>query len=269
VLAEPPRWSEPRVKNLLKRFLALMDTPDHISCGNFLESDPVYRQVVNPDIKKLFEKRQGAKIYQTFAKYVYDKSTLALPSGIDSKTRALTTAPTKELELAREKKRRLDEAPPPILALEAGISPQTAKQLKAEGLSGSEIVEIFYVVRSQKTSGTVFRELRRVSIPIEDWEDIIDVARSIMIPVKQLCRFLLELEPEELFGVTDEFGGIASELAETARKPLGWGWWVVLKTYAGDGQRCLDRTWDILERSINERWIASDIAGAAINDDVD
>ncbi len=241
---EPPRWTEPRVRAFLDQFFQLSEGAE-IPCNDIMEQDTVYQQVINPKIKELFRQRRGAKIYQTYLKYYEAQPQLPTTSkALVSQSHSLVIQPSRELLVVQQRERLLDQAPPEIVALEAGISLATTKRWQEKGLSGSKIVDTAEVIRDRQTTSAVTTELDSVA-SLDDWEDLIDTARKMNLPVKQLCSFLPKLEPEEIYGLADEFESLADVLALRYRRPIGSAWWVILTTYA----RCrsLDKTWDILQ----------------------
>ncbi len=247
----PLRWEEPLVQYFLKEFRELMLEPDkHIGINNEdINSDLVYSQIRNPDIRRsILQRRMGKEQYEKLERLL--RISEPLTSDIQlQQTRALEVIPSREIVPFEEAERlRLDSLPPEILAIEAGLTAPTVKKHREVGLTGQEIVDEGFMIGDKTTNALLIHELRRYEVPEDQWSELIDLARQIQQPVAFLLRVMDDIgtkDAEELMALVDDMSDTVGEFVEEHRMNRQKAWYLVMGIYSGEGRGNIDRTLDI------------------------
>lgn len=251
VIIPPKRWEEPLVQYFLGEFSKLMSQSDRIRPNNeSIESDNVYHGIMNPDITNaILERRMPKEEYEKLERILKGQGhKYPLQSG--QTTTALQVRQSREIVPAEDLERRLDNLPPTVLAVEAGLHPQTVKKHKETGLSGQDIIDEGFMITKLGTHADLIHRLRRYNVPQHQWDDLIDTARQYHIPVATLVRTMQTLGASDIEEILDAVGEMDPEVSEfTTRHRMRReiAWYITLSIYSGDGRGDINKTLDILK----------------------
>jgi len=121
--------------------------------------------------------------------------------------------------------------------------------IKKNGVSGQDIVDEKHAIDSRNTSGELIHNLKNYNIPSEDWEEVIDAARDIKIPVIQLLRVKDSLGIQDIGEVLESIEEMKSDISLYAvqnRITETYAWHSALQIYSKEGKGNPTRTIDLL-----------------------
>ena len=250
----PPRWEEPLIQNHIKSYLKVMSESPFRFNNEDIESDLVYANIVNPDVRKaILQRRMNEKTYRSIEKQLQKVELPALPDGSTSK--AITPRIPGKLTTYEEIQRRLNDLPPGLLAVESSLGQQTVKRLLDQGLDGSEIVDLGFTVKKKRTSSESVQRLLQAGI--EDWDAIIDAAREIQCTVKLLIDIMNDLgsdSVDEIVRLIDASSSDVSDFAARHRMSQARAWYIFLKIYSNEGRHNTMHALDLLTGTIFSSW---------------
>jgi hypothetical protein len=221
--------------------------PSDISLGinnDATESDPVYTSVVNWDLRKAIRERtMSQKTYQRAYKLITKGLATALPGPAE---RSLVLRSQNIIHYQKELVTRLDNLTDGILSLESGLSWQTVKRLQQKGRTGSEIVDLGFILKDQKTSSESIQ--RMVKQGVDDWSDLIDASRSTKCSAAMLLRIMADIgtsDVNDILGIIEDAGATVCQYAEEHKMNEGRAWFILFQIYASVGRGDIGRSLDI------------------------
>lgn len=249
----PPRWEEPLVQRYIQNYLKMLSTQPGIN-NDHIDSDPVYANIVNPDVRKvILERRMDEKTYNHIYCQVNKLEALALPGGFT--TTEVAVRSQGKLVPYEQIRRRFDDLPPSLLAVESGLQTQTVKGMLERGLRGSQIVDTGFTMKERRTSSVVVE--RMIKQGINDYGKLIDTAREMQCTVKFILAIMEQLGPDnidELATLVDTAASDISDFCSTRRVQPSRAWYILLKIYNGEARQDAERALDIFTGSYWQNW---------------
>jgi hypothetical protein len=248
------RWNEPLVQRHIKTYLKVIEQGNQFN-NDHLESDAVYSGILNPNLRNSIRtRRMKEQTYRRLEKLL-KRHQVGSPSTSTAMTLRLTTI------TPYERQRRLDNLPTSLLAIKSDLSEQAVKKLQAKGLEGSVVADLGFIIKDKDTSSELIQHL--ISAKIEDWSELIDVAREIECSVKLLLKIMYGMgtnDVAEIIDLISEASPIVARYATFHYAPIGRAWYIFFRAYTNQGHYNLQATLDLFEEGDLERELDEQIS---------